>query len=270
MFLLLLRVCIVPLIVVGGTLAQRRFGNAVGGLLIGLPLTSLPLLWLVALQHGDDFASSMSGAIVLGASAQVVVIWVYAALAPRISPTLALCGALGSFVFMIGALNLLNLSVVLASVVATVGFAVALYWWPHTESGSEETGRYRLVLRVVISAGFTLFLVTLAGRIGPGFLGLIAALPMMSLTMAFVTHRELGANASAQFLHGVTKGSFSYVASMLVLADMLRTGDIGVAFLCATGVAVVIQLAVQSLDAFPGIKRAFHASLLPSKLSIRH
>ena len=270
MFLLLLRVCIVPLIVVGGTLAQRRFGNAVGGLLIGLPLTSLPLLWLVALQRGNDFASSMSGAIVLGASAQVVVIWVYAALAPRISPTLALCGALGSFVLMIGALNLLDLSVVLASVVATVGFAVALYWWPHTESGSEETGRYRLVLRVAISAGFTLFLVTLAGRIGPGFLGLVAALPVMSLTMAFVTHRELGANASAQFLHGVTKGSFSYVASMLVLAGMLRTGEIGLAFLCATGVAVVIQLAVQSLDALPIIKRTLHDSLLTSRFSVRH
>jgi hypothetical protein len=270
MFLLLLRVAIVPLIVLGGTLAQRRFGSAVGGLLIGLPLTSLPLLWLVALQHGNYFASSMSGAIVVGASAQVVVIWVYAALAPRISPTLALVGALGSFVLMIGVLNVLNFSIFLASVIASVGFAVALYWWPHTESGSEETGRYRLILRVAISAGFTLFLVTLAGRIGPGLLGLIAALPMMSLTMAFVTHKELGANASAQFLHGVTKGSFSYVASMLMLAEMLRTGGIGLAFVSATGVAVVIQLAVQSLDTFPSIKRALHVSLLPSKLFLRH
>src|SRR5476649_1928013 len=93
MILLLLRIAIAPLIVVAGTLVQRRFGNAVSGLLIGLPLTSLPLLWLVGLQHGSSFASSMSGAILVGSTAQVVVLWMYALLAPRISPLLALAGA---------------------------------------------------------------------------------------------------------------------------------------------------------------------------------
>src|SRR5271155_1603248 len=83
MFLLLLRIAIAPLIVVAGTLVQRRFGNAISGLVIGLPLTSLPLLWLVALQHGGAFASSMSGAILVGSTAQVVVIWVYAFMAAR-------------------------------------------------------------------------------------------------------------------------------------------------------------------------------------------
>ena len=103
MFLLLVRVAIAPLIVVIATLIQRRYGNDIGGLVIGLPLASLPLLWLVALQHGSSFASSMSGAILVGASAQVVVIWMYALLAPRISPLLALAGAVCSFVITIGA-----------------------------------------------------------------------------------------------------------------------------------------------------------------------
>jgi hypothetical protein len=269
MILFLLRVAIAPLIVVGGTLVQRRFGHAVGGLVIGLPLSSLPLLWLVALQHGSFFASSMSGAILVGASAQAVVIWVYALLAPRISPVLALMGALGSFVVTIGALNMFNLSVLLASLLATAGFAVALYWWPYSGSAAQESGHYRLILRVAISAGFTLFLVTVAGRIGPGFSGLIAALPMMSLMMAYVTHQELGANASAQFLHGVTKGSFSYVASMLVLADLLRSGNVGLAFLSAIGVALVVQLCVQSLDTFPSIKRVLNVSLVNLRVSVK-
>jgi hypothetical protein len=124
-------------------------------------------------------------------------------------------------------------------------------------------------LRVAISAGFTLFLVSLAGQIGPGFSGLFAALPMMSLVMAYVTHRELGANASAQFLHGVTKGSFSYVASMLVLADLLRSGNVGLAFLSAIGVALTVQLAVQSLDTFPSIKRVLNVPLVSLRVSLK-
>ena len=265
MFLLLLRVAIAPLIVVGGTLAQRRFGHAVSGLLVGLPLTSLPLLWLVALQHGTSFASSMSGAILVGATAQAVVIWVYAVLAPRISPLLALSGAIGSFLVTICALHLVSLSMLIASVLAAAAYAVALYWWPYSDAAPQETGRYRLVLRVMISAGFTLFLVTLAGRFGASIAGLLAAIPMMSLVMAFVTHQELGANASAQFLRGVTKGSFSYVASMLVLAELLRYGNIGIAFLCSMGVALVIQLGVHTFDTFPSVKRVINFAFLASR-----
>ena len=269
MILLLLRITIAPLIVVASTLVQRRFGSAVSGLLIGLPLTSLPLLWLVALQHGTSFASSMSGAILVGSTAQVIVLWMYALLAPRVSPFAALLGALTSFTLTIAALHLLSLSVLLASVLAAVGFAVALNWWPYTEAVTEETGRYRMILRVTISAGFTLFLVTLAGRFGAGLSGLLAALPMMSLVMAYVTHQELGASASAKFLRGVTKGSFSYVASMFVLAEVLRTGDIALAFLLATGVALVVQGVVHSFDTFPSLKRVFSPSLLASRVSLR-
>jgi hypothetical protein len=270
MFLLVLRIAIAPLIVAAGTLVQRRFGNAIGGLVIGLPLTSLVLLWLVALQHGSAFASSMSGAILIGTTSQVAVIWVYAALAPRISPALAMAAALGTFVLGIGVLNVVNVSVLFASVLAAAGFAVALYWWPYTDFGPQESGRYRLVLRIIISASFTLFLVVSAGRLGPGFSGLIAALPMMSLLMAYLTHRELGANASAQFLHGVTKGSFAYVASMYVLAVLLRTGDVAVAFVAATFVGLFVQLAVQAYDSLPSLQRAVHQPLATLRVSLKN
>jgi hypothetical protein len=210
----------------------------------------------------------MSGAILVGATAQVVVLWTYALLAPRVSPLVALCGALISFTLTIAALHLLSLSVLLASVLAAVGFAVALNWWPYSESATQESGRYRMMLRVTISAGFTLFLVTLAGRFGAGLSGLLAALPMMSLVMAYVTHQELGASASAQFLRGVTRGSFSYVASMFVLAELLRSGEIGMAFLLATGVAFAVQGVVQAFDTFPGLKRAFSPSLITSRISL--
>jgi len=90
----------------------------------------------------------------------------------------------------------------------------------------------------------------------------------MSLVMAFFTHRELGANASAQFLHGVTRGSFSYVASMFVLAEMLRTGQVGAAFLSAIAVALVVQLCVQSWDTFPIVRRTLSAPRLSSRISL--
>jgi len=261
MILLALKVLTAPLVVVVATLVQRRFGHAVSGLMIGLPLTSLPLLWLVALSHGATFAGAMSGATLSGTVAQVVVIWVYAALASRLSPTLSMIGALAAFVVTAGFTQALHPSVLVAAVLAGAGFAIALRSWPRTSSAPVAQGRYRLTLRVVLSAGFTLVVVTLAGRIGAGLSGLAAALPVMSLIMAYVTHQELGADASSRFLKGVTRGSFAYVVSMLVLTELLQSGQMGLAFPLAIASAVVIQLAVQILDSLPALKQSLRTSI---------
>lgn len=265
MILLVLKVITAPFVIVMATLVQRRFGHTVSGLMIGLPLTSLPLLWLVALSHGATFAGSMSGATLTGTVAQVVVIWVYAALGTRLSPILSLVGALAAFVVTAGVTQTLHPSALVAAVLAGAGFAIALRSWPRTSSAPVAQGRYRLALRVVLSAGFTLVVVTLAGRIGPGLSGLAAALPVMSLIMASVTHQELGADASSRFLKGVTRGSFAYVVSMLVLTELLQSGRMGLAFLLAIASAIAIQLAVQSLDSLPALKQSLKVSISSTK-----
>lgn len=270
MILLLLRIFIAPLVVLLATVVQRRFGHAVSGLLIGLPLTSLPLLWLVALQHGATFAGAMAGTTLAATTAQVFVIWAYARLAMHVSPTRAILYTLGAFVISAGAFHFLKLSALVASVLAILAFMAALRWWPTTTSSPEETGRYRLGLRITLSAGFTLVIVTLAGRIGPSLAGLAAALPVMSMVMGYVTHKELGANASSKFLHGVTRGSFSYVASIFVLTEMLRTGNVGFAFLTSIAVALVLQVAMQSLETFPGLKRTLATPLFTSRVPLKH
>src|ERR1700691_6479907 len=113
MVFFLFRILLAPLAVVAGSLAQRRFGHAVSGLIIGLPLAGLPLLWLVALQHGTAFASSMTSALLVGSIAEAVVLWLYARLTMHLSPTLALGGTLATFALVAGAANFLKLSAIL-------------------------------------------------------------------------------------------------------------------------------------------------------------
>jgi len=261
MLFFLIRVLLAPLAVVAGTLAQRRFGYAVSGLILGLPLTSLPLLWLVALQHGTTFASSMTGALLVGSIAEAIVLWLYARLTIHLSPSLALVGALGSFALAAEAVNLLRLSALLAGVITALGFAAALRWWPVTsQDDTSSQGRSLLWLRVVLSAVFTVVIVALAGRLGPVLAGLIDALPAMSLMMAFTTHQEHGSGASSRFLHGVTRGSFSYLAAMIVLAELLRTGNLLLAFAAALVAALLVQGSIQAHDTFSKRPRSFQLS----------
>ncbi len=257
MLFLALRILLAPLAVLVGTVAQRRFGHAISGLIVGLPLTSLPLLWLVALQHGTAFASSMTSALLVGSIAEAVVLWLYARLTTHVSPLVALGGTLAAFAIVTGAVNLLKLSAVLAALLTAAGFALALRLWPaNTGDAAPSSGRSRLWLRLVLSAVFTLVIVSLAGRLGPVVSGLVDALPAMSLMMAFMTHQDHGANASSTFLRGVTRGSYSYLVAMLVLAETLRGGNLLFAFASAMGAALAVQAGVQAFDSLAPLLRS--------------
>ena len=71
MVFLVFRIICAPLSVLLGTLAQRRFGHAVGGLIVGLPLLFLPFLWLIGRDYGVNFARSMSASLLIAATAEV-------------------------------------------------------------------------------------------------------------------------------------------------------------------------------------------------------
>src|SRR5262249_59289494 len=53
----LLKVALAPALILLATLAGRRWGPAVGGWLAGLPLTSAPVSFILALEQGPGFAA---------------------------------------------------------------------------------------------------------------------------------------------------------------------------------------------------------------------
>jgi hypothetical protein len=95
---------------------------------------------------------------------------------------------------------------------------------------------------MVVAASVTMAIASAAGVVGPAMAGLLGALPVMSLMIGFMTHRELGAAASTRFLEGVNRGTMSYVLSILVLTICLRsTNDVAQSFALAILVAAVVQ-----------------------------
>src|SRR5437588_5450070 len=63
---LLFKLIVCPLLIGAASLAGRRWGPSIGGWLIGLPLTSGPVVLFLALDQGTEFASAASQAIMLG------------------------------------------------------------------------------------------------------------------------------------------------------------------------------------------------------------
>src|SRR5690349_1460700 len=66
LIMLALRLLLTPTLIGLVSLAGRRWGPTVSGWLIGLPLTSGPVILILALDQGNVFASLTSRATIIG------------------------------------------------------------------------------------------------------------------------------------------------------------------------------------------------------------
>jgi hypothetical protein len=78
---LVLKLVLTPLLIAAASLAGRRWGPAVGGWFVGLPLTSGPIALFLALDHGPRFAAAAAVGSLAGALAEVAFCVAYAATA---------------------------------------------------------------------------------------------------------------------------------------------------------------------------------------------
>ena len=85
MGLLAIKLMLAPAFVVGASLAARRFGARIGGLIAGLPVVAGPILLVYALAHGGPFAAGAAAGTLLGLVSLIAFVVVYARLAGRAS-----------------------------------------------------------------------------------------------------------------------------------------------------------------------------------------
>ncbi len=70
MDILILKLVATPLLILGASLAGRRWGESVSGWFVGLPLTSGPVVFFLALEEGAGFAASAAQGCLAGTAAE--------------------------------------------------------------------------------------------------------------------------------------------------------------------------------------------------------
>ncbi len=94
MNILILKLILAPLILGSASLAGRRWGSAVSGWLVGMPLTTGPVVFFVALSHNAEFAARSGLGVLSGGFSLVLYAVSYAWLARRLHWLAALSGSL--------------------------------------------------------------------------------------------------------------------------------------------------------------------------------
>lgn len=244
MVLLAFRVVSAPVLVLAASVAQQRFGQAVGGRFVGLPLTSLPLLALLAAADGVGFAAAAATAALAGVVAQCVWAIVYVHASRRYGPAASTAAASSAFALTCAALLGMHLGLAPAAVLGAASVVGCLAVWPRA-TGSHQarpaTGR-ELGGRMATGSAFTVAVTGASGSLGPQAAGLLGSYPVLTVVMAIATHRRDGAGAASDFLDGVVAGTLSVVAALAtVAATLVPLGPIG-AFPLAVGASLAAQV----------------------------
>ncbi len=245
---LALKLLLVPGFLLLISLAGRRWGPTVAGLLAGLPVVAGPIVWLIAIEQDAGFAASASAAALSGVFATVAFYLAYAHATVRFGWTwwAALVGAFAVWFVAAGALSWLPGSTIVATVIAAATLAIAPHLFPVLEPDAAPRVAVRgdLAARMLAGALLTLAVTQLAAVVGARWSGLFALFPVLGSVLAVYSHRGSGAVFAATLLRAMTSGLWSLASFFVVLAVMLPASDAWVAFAIGAVAAVGVQAAM--------------------------
>jgi len=250
--LFLLKIAVTPLLVAGVSLAARWWGPTVGGILLGLPWFTGPVLYILVQDWGIEFGVAACVGVLLGVvciSAFILAYgfaaliagwpWCLAAAAAAFSacawatgdPTMLArlpYGAIAPLWAAAGA-GAASLAVVLALLPRPrgAGLPQALPWWD-------------IPVRMAATAALVAVLVAGADALGARLAGVLATYPIILTVVGTFTHQRWGRDAVWRVLRGLTASLFAFVVFFLVVGLALPSLGLAASYALAAASALAI------------------------------
>ena len=268
MNILALKLVVTPLLILAASLAGRRWGETVSGWFVGLPLTSGPVCFFLAVAQGPEFAATAALGCLAGAAAEAGFAVAYARTATRTRWPAAL--AAGSLAYFAAALLLgaAALPFVMLTGVVAAALAVGLTLLPRKRAAPLKLPAppaWDIPARMAVATALVFGLTELAPWVGAKASGLMATYPAFAAVLAAFAHGARGPAAATGVLRGLLVGLFGFTGFFAVLALTLAPLGLAAAFAAAT----LVALAIQGLT-FAALRRAppLRGNRLPPPLAI--
>ncbi len=244
MNIFILKLILAPVILGGASLAGRRWGPAVSGWLVGLPLTSGPVIFFLALSHGASFAASAISGTLSGGFSLVAFCLVYAWLAIRFDWRIALTVSMLAYFGIV--LLMQNIVIPFAPLIIAVILTIVLglLLMPknrETQLNDAQPGRWDILSRILIGTAFVILLTEMAPLLGSRLTGLLATIPLYTAILTIFAHRLNGSPGANNVLRGLLFGLFGFAGFFLTLSLLIESSGITIGFLAAIVTALIVQ-----------------------------
>lgn len=252
MTLFYLKLLVTPLLMWAISLASRRWGGLLGGLLSGLPITSALVMTFLCLEQGTAFAlGAVPGA--LGGLAAVQATYTFYLFATRrlgIGPAILLAMlfyGVAAYAFT----HWGNLYLSIAVALLLIGVLIrASGREPRPDTLARPRQRFwEIPLRMVSATSLLMVITSLANWLGPVASGMLAPIPVIAWPLVVFAHVQNGRAGMAAMVRGNAIGAVGVIAFYLVLAGLLDAlgGAIAISLgmLCAVILTVGLAAALR-------------------------
>jgi hypothetical protein len=250
--LLAWKLLLAPALVGAAFLAGRRWGPRAGGLAAALPIVAGPALLFYALEQGDAFAATAARSTLVGLVPLTVFCLVHASLARaaiglprRVAAPLCLASGWAAFLACVALLRPLRLPGWACTAAGAAALLAGLLLLPEVPGDGRPPLRHHpaieLALRMLAAAAMVTALTGLAGRLGPGWSGLLTPFPVASSVVVIGTHLADGPGALPDTLRGFLLGLHGFVAFLTVLWLGLEPLGVATAFGLGLGASLLIS-----------------------------
>jgi hypothetical protein len=231
-----------PLVVLAASLAARRWGDAIGGWLVGLPLTSAPVSVFLALEQGPSFAAQAADGSIAGVVSQAAFCLGYAGLAQR-GATLALGAGTLAYAAWATALVAAGLSSLWLCATVVVSLALVLWLIPRrfVSLPAASVGWWDMPLRMTVTTALVVGLTSAATTLGPQASGAAASFPLIGASIAAFAHSSQGPAAGVAVMRGMASALFAFAAFFVVAGAALPRMSLLAAFIMATACCLFVQ-----------------------------
>ncbi|MFT4103968.1 MAG: hypothetical protein QM674_23675, partial [Burkholderiaceae bacterium] len=208
------------------SVAGRRFGHAISGVLAGLPMVAGPMVAVLMIDHDADVVAPIAAATVTAIPATLAFFVAFAHGAARWRASACLLAAAAAF-FAVGMMmNALALPSPWAEMLALASPPLALGLMPAVEPlhGPVPIPRKEIVLRMLGAAAIGALILHGAGHFPPAVNGLLLSWPVTGAILPSFTLTLHGRVATINLLRGFANGLSGFAVFFCALGALLRHG----------------------------------------------
>ena len=258
--LFLLKIAITPLLVAAVSLAARWWGPTIGGILMGLPWFTGPVLFVLVQDKGIDFGVGACIGIEVGVVCISAFMLAYGLLSTVARWPLCLAGAIAAFAAsawvtqnpaLLPALTPVSVSPLwTASALGLLALAITYVLLPRPRAppSLQPLPWWDIPMRMVATGALVAVLMLTADALGPQLSGIVSTYPVILTVIGTFTHHRWGREAVWRVLRGLTVSLFAFVAFFLVVGLALPTVGLIASYVFASVVALAMTIALFFLN----------------------
>ena len=198
------------------TRLQSRNSAGAGGRFMGWPLVTGPIIFIIFLQEGADFAAKTAHGALLGQISLIAFAWSYALVALRAPWYVSIACATVTFIGSVYLVSLIHVPLWLTIIALAISLFLVNKFWPKYEPITTPltSPRWELYLRIILVIALVFGLSEFSQKLGPGLTGGFSTYPVIATIMGTFNHKRFGANAAISLHHGLMQRL--YITSIIL------------------------------------------------------